>query len=379
MSLFRIAVGLLLAAFVPVLVSASSLQRIVGSARVVALGEADHGVPELRALRNEVFFELVERLGFTAIAVETGFAESVAVDDYVTVAQDARAPRPVPGEGALTNETASAVFSFAAPTVFPENVRLIEWMRAYNEKPQTRRKIRFYGIEMIGGVDGQGHPFVRKPFDEALRYLALVDPDEARALTSRMTPVLQHVSTVGYENLPVASQEALSLGAADVLSLFERRHLDWLARATPLQYQRGLRNALNARNAVADLRAGGWWSLTRRDRNQRDASSAESVRWVLDQEGPAGKVLVFAHSAHVRKGKSTAGDEPPFTSLGQHLAATLGDSLIVIGTAYARDQSAPRMKDLRSMPPNARHAIDACECFDALISVSAKAPRDPRR
>jgi erythromycin esterase len=59
------------------------LEFAIGNARVVALGENSHGVHELLAFRNRLFEFLVQEMRFTAIALETGFSESVPVNDFV--------------------------------------------------------------------------------------------------------------------------------------------------------------------------------------------------------------------------------------------------------------------------------------------------------
>ena len=59
------------------------LKTTIGQARLVALGESAHGVHEFLAFRNRLAEFLVQEMGFTAIAVETGFYEGVQVDDYV--------------------------------------------------------------------------------------------------------------------------------------------------------------------------------------------------------------------------------------------------------------------------------------------------------
>ena len=51
---------------------------VVGSSRVVALGESTHGAHEPLAFRNRLFRYLVEQHEFTAIALETGLPESRA-------------------------------------------------------------------------------------------------------------------------------------------------------------------------------------------------------------------------------------------------------------------------------------------------------------
>ena len=59
------------------------LATIVGDARVVAFGESVHLVHELLTMRNRLFEYMVEELGFTALAAETGNSEARLVDAYI--------------------------------------------------------------------------------------------------------------------------------------------------------------------------------------------------------------------------------------------------------------------------------------------------------
>jgi hypothetical protein len=59
------------------------LKAMIGTARVVALGEPTHGAHEPLALRNKIFRYLVEELGFTTIALEGGLPESRLIHEYV--------------------------------------------------------------------------------------------------------------------------------------------------------------------------------------------------------------------------------------------------------------------------------------------------------
>src|SRR5262245_7182829 len=90
------------------------LKKIIGTSRVVAFGEGMHATHEYLAFRNRLFEFLVERMGFTSIAAETGYTESIAADDYVL------------GRRADRREAAGAVFSWAsAPSA--ENAQLLDW------------------------------------------------------------------------------------------------------------------------------------------------------------------------------------------------------------------------------------------------------------
>jgi len=59
------------------------LESAIGTARVVALGEPMHGAHEPLAFRNRLIRFLVERMGFTAIALESGFTESISARSFI--------------------------------------------------------------------------------------------------------------------------------------------------------------------------------------------------------------------------------------------------------------------------------------------------------
>src|SRR5216684_6674973 len=59
------------------------LKKIIGNARIVALGEATHGTREFFQLKHRILEFLVAEQGFTVFAIEANWPESLAVDDYV--------------------------------------------------------------------------------------------------------------------------------------------------------------------------------------------------------------------------------------------------------------------------------------------------------
>lgn len=299
----------------------SSLREVVGDARVVGFGEPIHLGEEFLALRNRMFQFLVRELGFTAIALETGFTNGVIVDDYVT------------GRSSATQPPIADAFSFS-DAQFEQNRRLIEWMRDYNSQPTTRRKVRFYGHSMVGRGDWDAAAS-RKVIDVALVYVRGVDGERARTLFDRMQPLLVK-TTRNYDDLTAAERDTLTAAIADVVSLFERRRVAWQQRTSYQEFERAYRAALNAMQMDADKRASGAHGALRSktiagvDLSQNDAAMAANVRWMLEQEGASGRIFVFAHNAHVRK--CPARSEYNFTSLGEQLRAMLGDDLVVIGS-----------------------------------------------
>src|SRR5579872_1464147 len=59
------------------------LKHAAKSARIVALGEAARRVEEFYQLRSRLLRFLVEQMGFTAFAMESGFAEGIKINDYL--------------------------------------------------------------------------------------------------------------------------------------------------------------------------------------------------------------------------------------------------------------------------------------------------------
>src|SRR5690606_26708918 len=69
----------------------------------------------------------------------------------------------------------------------------------------------------------------------------------------------------------------------------------------------------------------------------RDTAMAANVLWAIDQEGPKGRLLVFAHNGHVMNAHTRGGlwkvyERAP-AAMGVHLRRSLGRDLLVVGTS----------------------------------------------
>ena len=151
------------------------IKKMIGSARVVALGEPAHGLHTPIAFRNRLFKFLVENCGFTTIVIEAGLAESRLADAFVT-------------EGRGTPEAAEASLNIDNPS--SENIELMQWMRQYNKDPAHTRKIKFYGMDMqLKGFPGDTRPS-HDALDEALAYLRRVDTSSANQVITALSPYI---------------------------------------------------------------------------------------------------------------------------------------------------------------------------------------------
>ena len=119
-----------------------SLASVVAGARVVGMGESQHYVGEFNRFRSRLLRHLVCHHGFTALVFECGVVEAKCTHDYVLGLHNDRdrAHLGIDSTFGLWRGTQSAV----------------DWMRARNERPGEREKLRFYGMDGSQGWSGAG-------------------------------------------------------------------------------------------------------------------------------------------------------------------------------------------------------------------------------
>lgn len=315
------------------------LRALLGSARLVAIGEPTHGAHEPLALRNRLVQYLVEREGFTAIGLETGFSESRAVARYVLGG---------PGDAAsITRDGLTWGFGN-----FAENVELIAWIRRWNADPKHTRKVRFYGIDLSGAANGV-FPNGRHGVDSALAYLALVDAAAARTARESLDPYLGRFSSYRYESLSPGDRAQLDAGLTRLATRLRNARRKLVAASSDEEYawmQHRVMVALQVKRML-DLSpplspSPGIPPEAYRASQARDSGMAENVRWALEREGAAGKLVIFAHNGHVMNSSVEGGiwsayRKPP-AAMGKFLRAVLRHDLVIIGGTSG---IAPTVKD----------------------------------
>lgn len=320
------------------LATSADLQRIdaaIGSARIVAVGEPAHGAHEPLAFRNRLFRHLVEQRGFTAITIESGFSESRRLDDYVLGRN---------GGHIDAAAVSQAGFSWGFGG-YAENIELLQWMRRYNQDPAHPRKLRIYGIDLSGGDRGE-FPHARIALDDAIAYLRQAAPVHARSLLAELEAARDGFDFAAYRAASGPQRSHLHATIDRLLAWIERERVP-LAAATSEDAQAwAQRNASVARQLLQSFRA---WPADASGAapsaglehvvSARDAAMADNVLWALQREGEHGRVLLFAHNAHVASAALSGGMWSAFASaptmMGQHLRPALGADLRIIGALHA--------------------------------------------
>ncbi|HZX08966.1 erythromycin esterase family protein [Kribbella sp.] len=321
------------------------LDDVIGAARVVAIGESSHYNHEFLVLRHRVLRYLVERHGFTAYAMESGFPEGRRTDAWVRGGE--------PDElGPVLATGLTSLMGF-----WTEMRDLLEWLR------QQDGRVGFYGIDLPGSVVST-LPGLELLFE----YLAVADPefepdpgirDTAGALAVS-SPFSAPAAMAAYGQLEQSTKDAFTAGVAGLVTRMAARRLEYVDRTSRDAYGEArcaLAGAV-ALDALARAMAGG-------DRlsmmNIRDATMADTVEWILGREE---RVVLAAHNGHVQRRPGALPGMPPMTPLGMHLAERLGKEYAVIGTTMDTGQILTNGPEFYTgtlfgpLPPAAPDSID---------------------
>ncbi|HEY3607468.1 MAG TPA: erythromycin esterase family protein [Pseudonocardiaceae bacterium] len=293
------------------------LDEAIGDARVVAIGESAHYNHEFLVLRHRLLRYLVERHGFGAYAMESGFPEGWRADAWV---RDG-------GPDELGFVLATGMTSLMGP--WAEIRDLMAWLRHHNQN--TTRKVGFYGIDLPGSVVST-LPGLELVFD----YLGEADPefeadpairDTAGALAAS-SPFSAPAAMAAYGQLEQSTKDKFTGGLAGLVARLAAQRVEYVGRTSLDAYGRAGRALAGAvaLDALARAMAGG-------DRqammNMRDAAMADTIEWILGREE---RIVLAAHNGHLQRRPGALPDMPPMTPLGMHLAERLGRDYVVIGT-----------------------------------------------
>ncbi|NJC41016.1 erythromycin esterase-like protein [Brevundimonas alba] len=296
-------------------------------ARVVLLGEASHGTSEFYRARAAITRRLIERHGFSIVAVEADWPDAASIDRHVRQRPDPKHAEP----------------PFRRfPTWMWRNTEVeafTEWLRGWNESRPAEARTSFHGLDLYN---------LSASLRSVIDYLDEVDPEAAAVARERygcFQPWVEEPQ--GYGRM------ALSRGYSRCERAVVKTLTDMLGKQ--MDYAAGdgddfLDASANARlvkNAEAYYRAvyyGGAESW-----NLRDTHMFETLCAVLEARGPEAKAVVWAHNSHIGDASKTdMGRERGELNIGQLCRERFGRDAALIGfgthdgeVACASDWDAP--------------------------------------
>lgn len=280
------------------------LTAMVGTARIVGVGESQHFIGAFNHFRGQIIRLLVDELDFTTFAFECDSIGARAAHDYVAGFSDDR------DAAFLGFKNAFGLWEGTQAT--------LEWMRRWNREHPDRRQLSFYGID---GSEfwNNAEPAVRT----VCHYLDRADRSVADEFRRTLLPIVQGVRLINLADIPADRLDAMVLGIDTLLTRFTVEQHSWQERTGPDDFDWARRAVITAGQIAAIFRAVKsdplnadrvWW-------NSRDAGMASLLRWVLEREGSDAKVVVGAHNIHLQKTFAHETDYEQST-MTQYLAGT---------------------------------------------------------
>ncbi len=274
--------------------------KMIGQARIVALGEATHGTREFFQLKHRFLEYLVAEHGFDAFVIEANLPECRAINDYV-----------LHGKGD-PRKALDGIYFWTWNT--EEVLAMIEWMRAWNADPRHRKKVRFYGDDMQTTTVAHAN---------VVAFLERVVPAEAVAIAAPLAVFGTEKSRETFAALPAAEAKVTLDALAALDARFDRERTAWSKRAGRDVYLDAREDLRVIAQAAAMFRAQGMDAF-----EARDVAMADNVDHVLARLGKRSRVVLWAHNGHVSNGIGGMKNQ------GQHLRERHGEDYVIFGFAF---------------------------------------------
>jgi erythromycin esterase-like protein len=295
------------------------------SARVVLLGEASHGTADFYQARAAITRRLVERHGFTIVALEADWPDAAHLDRHVRH----RGQRE--GEEAAFQRFPSWMWRNAEFDGF------VRWLHGHNRLLSEDKRAGIYGLDLYN---------LHGSMQAVIGFLEEKDPAlavEARQRYACLAPFSRDPAQYGAMALS-AGYAFCAQGAVQMLcDLLEQQCLggdcdEWLDATA---------NARLVRNAEAYYRS--MFLSDESSWNARDTHMFETLCQLLDHKGPDAKAVVWAHNSHIGDARATGmGRDRGELNIGQLAKERFGDEARLIGfgtdhgtVAAADDWDAP--------------------------------------
>lgn len=334
------------------------LRELIGSARVVAIGESAHDVHEFHLVRHRLLRFLVERCGFTVYAFEAPFVASEAVDTWTRG-----------GPGDLAELTATPAMELLRSQ---EMRRTLTWIRQHNAT--ARRPVRFAGT-LAGDGGGSPLPELQRVAD----HLRRADPDALPLLERALATARRY-----HDPSPLAAMNAyatLDPPARDALTADLSRLLARTESMTAHPAEGGhaamtyLRGAWLVDHLHRDLNGHGLAVGT----TALDTFMAESVLRRLETE-PDARIVLALHNVHLRAAAVEHDGPAGLLPAGYRLRAALGGDYLAMAVTGSRGSVMSMTLDSgevsgfalteRELPPDEAGSVESAFAADAALTIA---------
>lgn len=280
-----------------------------GEADLVLLGEATHGTSQFYRARAAITRRLIEKHGFTVVAVEADWPDAARIDAYVR--HHAKRPR-----------RAESFIRF--PTWMWRNAELLEfadWLRGYNEGRSPERQASFHGLDVYS---------LSESIRSVIAYLDRVDPAAATRARHRygcLSPWQDDPAKYG-QAVVHGGMDPCEPGAIAELKDMLAKRLDWIERDGEAWFD-AAQNARIVRAAERYYRA--MYQGANESWNLRDRHMFDTLQALIAHRGFGTKAIVWAHNSHVGNAAATGMGWRGQFNIGELARLAYGDAAVLIG------------------------------------------------
>lgn len=292
-------------------VNLDKLLTRIGDSRLVLMGEASHGSAEFYEMRARITRELIEKKGFTVVAVEADWPDAAHLDHYI----HGTAPDP------MLQSTPFSRF----PTWMWANTSVhefIDWLKNHNEKVSSaENKVGFYGLDLYS---------LSTSIEAVLAYLETVDPETAEVARVRYGCLTPWASDpVSYGRMAKTKQyQACEAAVLATLQELMQKRLDY-SMANGKRFFDAKQNARLVANAERYYRT--LYYADSNSWNQRDQHMFDTLQAVMKFRGPQSKAVIWAHNSHIGDARATEMSARGEFNIGQLARQEYGDAAYIIG------------------------------------------------
>lgn len=282
-------------------VDLDKLLHRIGNSRLVLLGEASHGSAEFYEMRARITRELIEKKGFTIVAVEADWPDASHINHFI----HNRSPDPL---------LVDAPFS-RFPTWMWANQSVLEfchWLKRFNATVVDKDlAVGFYGLDLYS---------LNSSIEAVLNYLQEVDPETAELARGRygcLTPWANDPSIYGQLMLNKQYKKCEKEVLATLRDLLKQRLA--YSEADGQRFFDAEQNARLVANAERYYRT--LYYAEQNSWNQRDQHMFDTLQSILKFRGTVNgvksKAVIWEHNSHIGDARATQMSARGELNLGQ--------------------------------------------------------------
>jgi protein-L-isoaspartate(D-aspartate) O-methyltransferase len=281
----------------------------IGESRVVLIGEASHGTSEFYRMRATISRALIEKKGFSFVAIEGDWPDATRIDNYV---RHSNVPR--------AEWTGFARF----PTWMWRNREVrefVDWLREHNARLKHADRAAFHGLDLYS---------LYNSIQVVLDYLDSVDPQTAEVARQRygcLTPWQSDPAVYGQATLTGRYQTCEKEVTSMLTDLLKRRGA--YTQHDGERFMDAVQNARLVANAERYYRI--MYYGSRASWNLRDSHMFETLKNLLSHHGAQSKAIVWAHNSHIGDSAATEMSARDEYNIGHLCREEFGNGCYSIG------------------------------------------------